>query len=75
MFSVIAQSGMSTGIVEIRDLSMLLVGLVGLLWFLAGMLAWSAVREWSAHRVSVASEPMGIGKEPEVEPIDYREAA
>ncbi|MGE0827013.1 MAG: hypothetical protein AB7G75_08395 [Candidatus Binatia bacterium] len=76
MFSFIAQAGVATGITELSsDLSILLVGLISLLWFSAAMLTWTAIREWSSQRALLKSEPTGMGQEPEAEPIAYRQAA
>ena len=64
MENFIAQPALVTA----SDLSLLLTGLVGIMWFSAGMLVWMAIRHY------VAEQTMPIA-DITLTPVDAREAA
>jgi hypothetical protein len=56
MWSIIAQAGVANVTVDFtHDLSLLLVGLVSLVWVSGGMLAFAAVRHYLAERPEPAA--------------------
>ena len=69
MWNIVTPSGIATATVDLtNDLSLLLIGLVGLVWVCAGFLAWEAIRYYIAQpTISVTEAPSASG--------DIREAA
>ena len=69
MWNVITQSGVTTTIVDFTsDLSVLLTGLVGIMWFSAGMLACVAIRHYVSQRTRPSAEIAST-------PASHRQAA
>jgi hypothetical protein len=69
MLNFIAQVGPATGVMDLtNELSVLLVGLIGLVGCATGALAIMAVREW------LAQKPQTVVVETP-EPADFRQAA
>ena len=69
MWNFLTPSGVATTIVDFTsDLSLLLTGLVGIVWLSAGMLAWVAIRYHVSQRTMPVAEITSA-------PVDSREAA
>jgi hypothetical protein len=69
MWSFMTQPGLATATVDFTsDLSLLLTGLVGVMWLSVGMTAFAAIR----HYVSRQTKPLA---ETAPTPVDHREAA
>jgi hypothetical protein len=75
MFSNLIQAGVATSTMQgAEDLSMLLVGLISLLWFSAGMVLLSGIQEWRSQHVS-SMMPVSLSREAADANINYRRAA
>jgi len=69
MWHVIAQAGLASAGIDFTDsLSLLVVGLVGLVWLSAGLIAFMAVQHyWSQTQTQLSETTPG--------PLDHQEAA
>jgi hypothetical protein len=69
MWHVIAQAGLASAGVDFTDsLSLLVAGLVGLVWLSAGLIAFMALQHyWSQTQMQVPEATPG--------PLDHQEAA
>jgi len=69
MWRVIAQAGLASAGIDFTDsLSLLVAGLVGLVWLSAGLIAFMAVQHyWSQTQTQLSETTPG--------PLDHQEAA
>jgi len=69
MWHVIAQAGLASAGIDFTDsLSLLVAGLVGLVWLSAGLIAFMAVQHyWSQTQTQLSETTPG--------PLDHQEAA
>jgi len=69
MWQVIAQAGLASAGIDFTDsLSLLVAGLVGLVWLSAGLIAFMAVQHyWSQTQTQLSETTPG--------PLDHQEAA